>query len=55
MFPVTIRPPKYLESIIVDLVDDVASIYERVSGITHEVGYTTMVVVTMITNFIKII
>lgn len=55
MFPVTIRPPKYLESIIVDLVDDVASIYERVSGITHELGYTTMVVVTMITNFIKII
>ena len=53
MFPVTITPPKYLESVIVDVVDDVASIYERVSGVTHEVGYTTMVVISMITNFIK--
>lgn len=53
MFPVTIRPPKYLESVVVDLVDDVASIYERVSATTHEVSYTTMVVISMITNFIK--
>ena len=53
MFPVTITPPKYLESVIVDIVDDVASIYERVSATTHEVSYTTMVIVTMITNFIK--
>ena len=53
MFPVTLTPPKYLESVIVDVVDDVASIYERVSGVTHEVGYTTMVVISMITNFIK--
>lgn len=53
MFPVTIIPPKYLESVIVDLVDDVASIYERVAATTHEVSYTTMVVITMITNFIK--
>ena len=53
MFPVTIRPPKYLETVIVDVVDDVASIYERVSGVTHEVNYTTMVVISMITNFIK--
>lgn len=29
MFPVTFTPPKYLESWIVDVVDDVASIYER--------------------------
>lgn len=29
MFPVTIRPPRYLESFLVDLIDDVASIYER--------------------------
>ena len=53
MFPVTFTPPKYLESVIVDIVDDVASIYERVSATTHEVSYTTMVIVTMITNFIK--
>ncbi len=29
MFPITFTPPKYLESWIVDIVDDVASIYER--------------------------
>lgn len=30
MFPVTIIPPKYLESWIVDIVDDFSAIYERV-------------------------
>ena len=29
MFPVTFTPPKYLESWIVDIIDDAASIYER--------------------------
>lgn len=29
MFPVTAKPPKYLEGWIVDIVDNVASIYER--------------------------
>ncbi|MBP5678300.1 MAG: HD domain-containing protein [Bacilli bacterium] len=29
MFPITITPPKYLESWIVDIIDDIASIYER--------------------------
>lgn len=29
MFPVTFTPPKYLESWIVDIIDDIASVYER--------------------------
>ena len=29
MFPITFKPPKYLESWIVDIVDDAVSIYER--------------------------
>lgn len=29
MFPITFTPPKYLESWIVDLVDDIAGIYEK--------------------------
>lgn len=29
MFPVTFTPPKYLEGWIVDIIDDIASIYER--------------------------
>ena len=53
MFPITIKPPKYLESVIVDLVDDVCSIYERISATTCEVSYTTMVVISMIGRFIK--
>ena len=35
MFPVTFTPPKYLESWIVDLVDDVVSVYERAYSITQ--------------------
>ena len=54
MFPVTLTPPKYLESVIVDIVDDVCSIYERISATTCEVSYTTMVVISMISKFIKI-
>ena len=55
MFPVTLTPPKYLESVVVDIVDDIASIYERIASTTYEVSYTTMVVITMITKFIKFI
>lgn len=29
MFPVTFTPPKYMESWIVDIIDDIASVYER--------------------------
>jgi len=36
MFPVTFTPPKYLESWIVDLVDDVVSVYERLSSAREE-------------------
>ena len=28
MFPVTIRPPKYLESWLVDMIDDAVALYE---------------------------
>ena len=29
MFPVTITPPKYIESWIVDIIDDVVAVYEK--------------------------
>ena len=29
MFPITIKPPKYLESWLVDIIDDSVSIYEK--------------------------
>lgn len=53
MFPITFTPPKYIESIVVDLVDDVCSIFERVFATKNELSYTTMVLVTIIGNFIK--
>ena len=34
MFPITMVPPKYLESWIVDFIDDVSAIYER-GKMTH--------------------
>lgn len=36
MFPVNATPPKYLESWIVDIVDNVASIYERCTSMSKQ-------------------
>lgn len=36
MFPVTFTPPKYLESWIVDIVDDIAGVYEKYRSSCHE-------------------
>lgn len=41
MFPITFRPPKYLEGWIVDLVDDTSAIYEKVTT-TKEKFSTTI-------------
>ena len=38
MFPVSIIPPKYLESWIVDFVDDGAAIYEKISSTKNELS-----------------
>lgn len=53
MFPVTFTPPKYLESWIVDIIDDVASIYER--GITTKQQLQTAMTFLFIVfiNYIK--
>ena len=44
MFPVTIIPPKYLESWIVDIIDDISAIYER--------GKTTQVLLKTVSTFV---
>ena len=53
MFPVTITPPKYLESWIVDLVDDVAGIYEQYksSSKAFKAAVTYMLIFTI--NYIE--
>ena len=53
MFPVTFTPPKYLESWIVDIVDDVASIYERGKTMKKELKATTSFLCLLIINYIK--
>ena len=53
MFPVTFTPPKYLESWIVDIVDDVASIYERGTTMKKELQAATTFLFVLIINYIK--
>lgn len=36
MYPVTLNPPKYIESWIVDLVDDIAFVYEKYSSVAYK-------------------
>ena len=54
MFPVTFTPPKYIESWIVDIVDDVASIYERGKTMKNELKTATTFLFLLIINYIKI-
>ena len=44
MFPVTLVPPRYLESWIVDLVDDFVAIYEVSYAFRKEIGATAAIV-----------
>lgn len=38
MYPITLNPPKYLESWIVDFVDDIAAVYEKSSSVNYQLG-----------------
>ena len=53
MFPVTFTPPKYLESWIVDLVDDAASIYERATTMKDSIKTAASFIFVFIINYIK--
>lgn len=54
MFPITFTPPKYLESWIVDIVDDFASIYERSYSIRKQLSAAGMFLFLVVINFFKI-
>lgn len=54
MFPVTFTPPKYLESWVVDIVDDAASIYERGYTIRKQVSIVTTFLFLILVNYFKI-
>ncbi len=53
MFPVGLKPPLYLESWIVDFIDDIAAIYERFSTTKTQIQAATTFLLLIVVNFIK--
>ena len=53
MFPVTFMPPKYLESWIVDIVDDVAAVYEKGYTLKNEMQSATTFMFILLINIIR--
>ncbi len=53
MFPITFTPPKYLESWIVNLVDDVSAIYEKGYSVKSELQAAATFMFILLINIIK--
>ena len=53
MFPITFTPPKYLESWVVDIVDDISAIYEKVFSLRKEISAATTFLFVLLMNYIK--
>lgn len=53
MFPVSYKVPKYLESWIVDFVDDGVAIYEKVYGIRNQLSFAISFMFVLLINRIK--
>lgn len=53
MFPVSFKIPKYLESWIVDLVDDGVSIYERLFGFRKQISFASSFMLILLMNRLK--
>ena len=53
MFPVTFTPPKYLESWIVDIVDDISAIYEKTYTVKKELQAATLFIIVLLISYIK--
>lgn len=51
MFPVTFTPPKYAESWIVDIIDDVAGIYEKSYSLRIEFNAATSFLMFLFINY----
>ncbi len=54
MFPVTITPPKYIESWIVDIIDDVVAIYEKSISTRRDLKPVKAMMFLFVINFIKL-
>lgn len=53
MFPITFTPPKYMESWIVDMVDDAAAIYEKFYTVRREISAAMTFLLILLVNVIK--
>jgi len=53
MFPITFTPPKYLESWIVDIIDDVSAIYEKGYSLRKEISAAATFIFVLLMNYIK--
>lgn len=53
MFPVTFTPPKYMESWIVDIVDDASAIYEKFYCFRREISSAMTFLLILFVNLIK--
>ena len=53
MFPVTIKPPKQIEGWILDIIDDIASIYERYVSFKVKVPATANIILMLLITMIK--
>lgn len=53
MFPIALRIPKYLESWMVDLIDDIASVYERGSVISRQLSTASCFLVMILVNNLR--
>ena len=53
MFPVGPRVPKYIESWMVDFVDDVASIYEKTTVVRRQLSTATCFLVMVLVNNLR--
>lgn len=54
MFPITFTPPRYLESWIVDIVDDVAAIYEKSYSTRKQLSAASLFLFVLFTNILRI-
>ena len=53
MFPITFTPPKYLESWVVDIVDDFAAVYERCHSTRNELRAATTFLFLLVISIFK--
>lgn len=54
MFPITFRPPKYLESWIADIADDIAAVYERGFTLKKELKAANTFLFLLVINYFNI-